>query len=81
MRRKHASTTLGSTRRGTTLGSTRRGISAATGAPISVFERRGVEGVCWVLAIVLLALYCGARSHGEVERRDALATFIRTHSP
>lgn len=65
----------------TTLGSTRTGTSAATGAPISVFERRGVEAVCWVLAIVLLALYCGARSHGELERRAALATFIHLSLP
>ena len=60
---------------------TRSGTSASTGAPISVFERRGVDGVCWVLAIVLLALYCGARSHGELERRDAFATFIHSRSP
>ena len=65
----------------TILGSTRRGTSPATGAPISVFERRGVEAVCWVLAIVLLALYCGARSHGEIERRDALALFIHSSLP
>ncbi len=72
MSRKNAPTTLGSTRRGT---------SAGTHAPISLFERPGVEGICWVLAIVLLALYCGARSHGELERRDALATFIHSRSP
>jgi hypothetical protein len=46
-----------------------------------VFERRGVEAVCWILAIVLLALYCGARSHGELERRDALALFIHSSLP
>jgi hypothetical protein len=61
--------------------STRTGASTSTRAPISVFERRGVEWVCWVLAIILLAVYCGARSHGELERRDAFATFIHSRSP
>jgi len=55
--------------------------SAARGAHVSVFSRRGVEGSCWVLAIVLLALYCAARSYGEPERRDALALFIQSRSP
>ncbi len=55
--------------------------SVPTGRPISVFERRGVEGICWVLAILLLALYCSARSHGELERRDAFAMFIHSSLP
>jgi hypothetical protein len=53
----------------------------ATRAPISVFERKGVDVVCWILAIVLLALYCGARSHGDLAPRDSLVMFMRSHSP
>jgi hypothetical protein len=48
---------------------------------VSVFAGRAFEGVCWALGIVLLALYCGARSYGELERRDALALLIRARSP
>jgi hypothetical protein len=55
--------------------------SAATGAPISVFARPGANAVCWVLAILLLAVYCGVRSHGGLERQHALAAFVHSLSP
>jgi hypothetical protein len=54
---------------------------AATGASrLTGLAGRAVEGVCWALAVVLVAVYCGARSYGELERRDALALFIRSLS-
>jgi hypothetical protein len=40
--------------------------------------RRAVEWLCWSLAIVLIAVYCGARGVGELERRQAIALFMQT---
>jgi hypothetical protein len=63
------------------MNSERTPLVAARVTHVSVFAGRAFEGAYWVLAIVLLALYCGARSYGELERRDAFALFIRARSP
>lgn len=39
-----------------------------------------LEIACWTLGIVLITLYFGARAHGELERRQAVATFTQARS-
>ncbi|HLF10884.1 MAG TPA: class D sortase [Gammaproteobacteria bacterium] len=41
---------------------------------------RALETVCWVLGIALIVLYFGARAYGEIERRQAIATFTQARS-
>jgi hypothetical protein len=48
---------------------------------VTAFAGRAVDGVCWAVAIALLAVYCGARSYGELERREAIASFIQSRVP
>lgn len=36
------------------------------------------EAVCWTLGLLLVVVYCSARSYGELERRDAIASFALT---
>ncbi|HEY4645975.1 MAG TPA: class D sortase [Steroidobacteraceae bacterium] len=49
---------------------------AVTGRSI----RHALETACWTLGIVLIALYFGARAYGELERRQAIATFTQARS-
>lgn len=35
----------------------------------------------WALAIVVLGVYCGARSYGEPERRQAISRFMQWGGP
>lgn len=39
---------------------------------------RSLETTCWVLGTTLITLYCGTRAYGELERRQAIATFAHT---
>ena len=36
---------------------------------------RALEKACWVVGLLLLALYCSARTYGELERREAVSAF------
>jgi sortase A len=49
---------------------------AVTGRSI----RRVLETACLTLGIVLVALYFGVRAYGELERRQAIATFTHARS-
>jgi sortase A len=42
--------------------------------------RRVLETTCWTLGIVLITLYFGVRAYGELERRQAIATFTQARS-
>ena len=42
--------------------------------------RRVLETACWALGIVLVTLYFGVRAYGELERRQAIATFTQARS-
>ncbi len=36
---------------------------------------RSLEAACWGLGLALIAAYCGARTYGELERREAISAF------
>jgi sortase A len=40
-----------------------------------------MESACWMLGIVLLGTYSGARAYGELERRQAVAAFAHERVP
>jgi len=43
---------------------------------MTTFARRAADCGCWVVALALLAVYCGLRSYGEQEGQAAIAQFL-----
>ncbi len=46
---------------------------------MGVTRGRVIEVGLWVASIVLIGFYCAAVAYGDIERRDAIATFSATH--